>query len=30
VIGALARGAIEGCVDVMSGTDILDAFTSEA
>ena len=30
VIGALARGAIEGCVDVMSGNDLLDAFTSEA
>lgn len=30
VLGALARSAIEGCVDVKRGGDVLDAFAPEA
>lgn len=30
VLGALARSAIEGCVDVKRGDHVLDAFASEA
>ena len=30
VLGALARRAIEGCVDVMRGGHVLDAFAPEA